>query len=60
MKINIFSLVFLIGQTIFLMASDIENAESFTGFYGQAKFIGSSLCWKTRSSIVDFNTINRF
>lgn len=40
MKINIFSVFFLIRQTIFLMASNIKNAESFIGFYVQAKFIG--------------------
>lgn len=39
MKMNIFSLFFLIGQTTFLTASNIKNAESFIGLYIQAKFI---------------------
>lgn len=42
MKINIFSLFFLIGQTSFLMASNLKKkvTESFIGFCSQAKFIG--------------------
>lgn len=39
MKMNIFSLFFLIGQKFFLMASNIKKCRVLTGFYIQAKFI---------------------
>lgn len=64
MKVNVFSLFFLIGQTSFLMGSNIKNAKSFlVSIVNQnskeSKILRSWSCLNTRSSIIDFNTINR-